>query len=201
MRSISFLAIIALNISVSHAEERAVFSPRRAQTAAAGIPTCLCLTKLDIEEKSCTYEFAPEGLCFQVVGLAQNFTLVPASFGESCAVHYDPHQACSDLTKYPPEVKPISEQADWCMRKWCYVDPCNCDASDAAKSDYFPGELTYSYGTCGDKNTYTATESATNTVGNAECTTPAESASNTRTVGMNLAMSAAMIGVWMIVSA
>merc|ERR1711939_1221099 len=89
----------------------ALLQPRRAQTAAAGLPTCLCLTKLPLEEKSCTYDFAPEGLCFQVVGLAQNFTLVPASFGESCAIHYDPHQACSDLTKYPPEVKTISEQA------------------------------------------------------------------------------------------
>merc|ERR1712118_573192 len=143
--------------------------PRRAQTAAAGLPTCLCLTKLPLEEKSCTYDFAPEGLCFQVVGLAQNFTLVPASFGESCAIHYDPHQACSDLTKYPPEVKPISEQADWCMRKWCYVDPCNCDASDASKS-------------------------ATNTVGNAECTTAAEPASDANSVKMGLGLFLAGMG-------
>ena len=105
-------AIVLELISVGTlAEEGPLLQPRRAQTAAAGLPTCLCLTKLPLEEKSCTYDFAPEGLCFQVVGLAQNFTLVPASFGESCAIHYDPHQACSDLTKYPPEVKPISQQA------------------------------------------------------------------------------------------
>jgi len=188
-------AIVLALISVGTlAEEGPLLQPRRAQTAAAGLPTCLCLTKLPLEEKSCTYDFAPEGLCFQVVGLAQNFTLVPASFGESCAIHYDPHQACSDLTKYPPEVKPISEQADWCMRKWCYVDPCNCDASDASKSDYFPGELTYTYGTCGDKNTYTATESATNTVGNAECTTAAEPASDANSVKMGLGLLLAGMG-------
>merc|ERR1711904_755447 len=93
-----------------------------------------------------------------------------------------------------PEVKPISEQADWCMRKWCYVDPCNCDASDASKSDYFPGELTYTYGTCGDKNTYTATESATNTVGNAECTTAAEPASDANSVKMGLGLLLAGMG-------
>merc|ERR1712146_650733 len=127
--------VLALISMGTLAEEGPLLQPRRAPTAAAGFPTCLCLTKLPLEEKSCTYDFAPEGLCFQVVGLAQNFTLVPASFGESCAIHYDPHQACSDLTKYPPEVKPISLQADYCMRKWCYVDPCNCDASDASKSD------------------------------------------------------------------
>lgn len=49
--------------------------------------------------------------------------------------------------------------------------PCNCDAADATKSDYFPGTLFYSYATCGEKNSYTAVESATNEVGNAACAT------------------------------
>ena len=82
-------AIVLALISVGTlAEEGPLLQPRRAQ-AAAGLPTCLCLTKLPIAEVPCTYDFAPEGLCFQVIGLAQNFTLVPASFGESCIIHYD----------------------------------------------------------------------------------------------------------------
>ena len=187
-------AIVLALISVGTlAEEGALLQPRRAQ-AAAGLPTCLCLTKLPIAEVPCTYDFAPEGLCFQVIGLAQNFTLVPASFGESCIIHYDVYPTCADITKYPPETKPISQQADYCMRKWCYIDPCNCDASDASKSDYFPGELTYSYGTCGDKNTYTAVESATNTVGNAECATVAEDASDANALKMGLGLLLAGIG-------
>merc|ERR1712178_521408 len=79
-------------------------------------------------------------------------------------------------TLRPPEQMPQSQQASWCNEPWCYVDPCNCDASDATKSDYFPGTLFYSTATCGSKNTYTAVESATNTVGNAECATADESA-------------------------
>merc|ERR1711977_505447 len=98
------------------------------------------------------------------------------------------HSACSDLTTVPPEQLPQSMQADWCYAKWCYIDPCNCDASDATKSDYFPGSLFYSYATCGDKNTYTAVESATNTVGNAECATASEDSSDAQSLKMGFGM-------------
>merc|ERR1719498_1438016 len=111
-------------------------------------------------------------MCLTPTGLASNFTDYPANFGEYCGVYVDPgHSACFDITQIPPVEKATSDQADWCPRSWCYVDPCNCDAADATKSDYFPGTLFYSYATCGDKNTYTAMESATNTVGNAACET------------------------------
>jgi len=192
MRTI-LLAVISVG---ALAEERPLLNPRRL-TSAAGLPTCLCLTKLPstVEEKDCTYDFAAGGKCYQTVGLVSNFTLVPGDFGESCKIHADPgHQACSDLTTYPPSEKPTSEQAGWCLQKWCYVDPCNCDASDATKSDYFPGELFYSYGTCGDKNTYTAAESATNTVGNAECASQPEAASDAYSFTMGFGLLLAGVG-------
>jgi len=171
-------AIVLAVISVGAlAEEGPLVNPRRTQViSVAGQPTCLCLTKVpdSVVRVDCTYEFAPTGVCYQTVGLISNFTLVPAGFGESCIIHFDPSPPCVDLTCYPPCEKAASDQADWCLNKWCYVDPCNCDVADATKSDYFPGELFYSYGTCGDKNTYVATYSATNTVGNAECASSGE---------------------------
>jgi len=161
----------------------------------AGLATCLCITTMPdgVPRVACPDvavgdligtvpsdhpAYATDnGKCITAVGLTSNYTDYPSTFGTSCKVWPDPgHQACYDLTLVPPQPKPTSEQADWCLRPWCYVDPCNCDASDATKSDYFPDTLFYSYGTCGEKNTYTALESATNTVGNAECATADESA-------------------------
>jgi hypothetical protein len=158
--------------------------------AATGLATCACLGEAlwatfapsggYTLEKPCSWEWADSaGNCQVPSGLASNFTDYPGDFGETCKVWPDPgHSACYDLTTVPPEAKAISDQADWCLELWCYVDPCNCDASDATKSDYFPGTLFYSYATCGAKNMYTAVESATNTVGNAECATADESSSD-----------------------
>jgi len=152
--------------------------------ASMGLATCKCLgDRLWTEwapqfSKACSWEWAnDEGLCQVPTGLASNFTDYPGDYGETCFAWPEPgHSACSDLTTVPPTTLPISEQADWCYSPWCYVDPCNCDASDATKSDYYPGTLFYSTATCGSKNTYTALESATNTVGNAECATADEQA-------------------------
>jgi hypothetical protein len=145
-----------------------------AQTA-TGLATCLCIGNLpeaDIPDFACSWDWAYKGMCVKPTGLASNFTDYPANFGEYCGVYADPgHSSCYDLTTVPPTAKEVKDQADWCLRAWCYVDPCNCDASDATKSDYFPGTLFYSYATCGEKNTYTAMESATNQVGNAACQT------------------------------
>jgi hypothetical protein len=162
----------------------------------AGLATCQCLgdalwkTFAPGFEFKCSWEWADaDGLCVTPTGLASNFTDYPGDFGESCKVWEDPgHASCYDLTVVPPVAKPISDQADWCLDLWCYIDPCNCDASDATKSDYFPGTLFYSYGTCGDKNTYTATESATNTVGNAECASAQEESDDAQSLKMGLVM-------------
>ena len=47
-----------------------------------------------------------------------------------------------------------------CEKKYCYVDPCNCD-EDAVISNYWPDitlqgrPLLFSYATCGDEDLYT----------------------------------------------
>jgi len=167
-----------------------------AQTSITGLPSCQCLGKLPstVDEVDCTYGWAINGKCYKTVGLVSNFTIYPGDYGETCKAHKEPgHGACFDLVKVPPEEKAMSDQAGWCNQKWCYIDPCNCDAADATKSDYFPGELFYSYGTCGDKNTYTASESATNTVGNAECAS-VEKASDAYSLKMGLGLVLAGLG-------
>jgi len=142
--------------------------------AQGGMPSCACLGALpsSVADFDCTFDWALAGKCVKTVGLSSNFTSYGAGYGESCTIHQEPGaSSCYDLTTTPPTQKPQSNQANWCNQKWCYIDPCNCDAVDATKSDYFPDTLHYSYATCGDKNTYTALESSTNTVGNAECAT------------------------------
>jgi len=156
---------------------------------AAGFPTCLCLTEIPMTKYDCTYDFNVNGKCVSLTGISQNFTYAAGDFGTSCKIWWDPTAACMDITQYPPDWKPLSEQADWCQRPWCYVDPCNCDVADATKSDYFPGEVFYSYATCGEKNTFVGVASATNTVGNAECTSAAaEPASDAHSLNMGFGL-------------
>jgi hypothetical protein len=149
------------------------FKPPPPPRGHMGLPTCSCLGQLPewIEKYKCDYDFAFHGKCvkaFAEESLA--WTEYPADYGETCAIHKEPGQAgCYNVEAMPPVELPAEKQADWCGSEWCYVDPCNCDAADVTQSDYFPGMLQYSYATCGAKNTYTATESKFNTVGNAEC--------------------------------
>lgn len=169
-------------------------------TVSTGKPTCKCLGALPdtIVRKKCTYDHAYAGECVTPSGLTSNFTSYPADFGATCKIHKDPGmQACYDLTKYPPVEKPKSDQATWCFQAWCYVDPCNCDLGDPTKSDFFPGVLHYSYETCGTKNSYTAEESSTNTVGNAECSQVEEKGSDAHSLKMGLGLLLAGMGVMM----
>jgi hypothetical protein len=53
----------------------------------------------------------------------------------------------------------------WCKQAWCFVDPCSCRFPVPPKtSGYLPEAsyqgrpLYYSYGTCGDEDSYTASE-------------------------------------------
>merc|ERR1711904_586178 len=125
---------------------------------ATGLATCPCIgLNLWTEHApgftiDCSWAWGVDGTCVRPTGLISNFTDYPGDYGTSCKIHLEPgHAACADLTLSPPEQMPQSQQASWCNEPWCYIDPRNCDASD------------------GTKNTYTALESATNTVGNAEC--------------------------------
>merc|ERR1719335_1627893 len=108
--------------------------------------------------------------------------MYPADYGMSCKVHKEPGSAsCFNLTASPPVELAKDDQASWCYDKWCYIDPCDCDADDPTKSDYFPGELDFSYKTCGDENAYTAATNATNKVGSAVCEAKAAEKATTAT--------------------
>lgn len=160
-----------------------------AQVSPTGLATCACLSEMpeSTERVDCSYDWAVNGKCFETQGLTSNFTTYPGDYGLSCKVHDEPgHSACTDLTTVPPTIKAPTNQAKWCNDKWCYIDPCNCDASDATKSDYFPGTMFYSYATCGDRNSYTAIESAVNSVGNAECATASEDSDDACSFTMGL---------------
>lgn len=56
-----------------------------------------------------------------------------------------------------------SKPPSWCLRKWCYVDPCSCDLATVPKtSGYLPNAsyqgkpIYFSYATCGANDSYTA---------------------------------------------
>jgi hypothetical protein len=160
------------------------------QDSPTGMSSCACLGALpdSVDDIDCSYDWAFNGKCVKTVGLVSNFTTYAADYGESCKIHLEPgSSSCFDLTTVPPTAKAIVDQANWCNQKWCYIDPCNCDAPDPTNSDYFPDTLHYSYATCGDKNTYTALESSTNTVGNAQCA-EVEKASDAHSLTMGLGL-------------
>jgi len=139
--------------------------------ACMGMATCKCLGALPatVTPMDCTFDWAVGGKCV-AANISGNLTMYPADYGTSCKVHKEPGSAsCFNLTASPPVELAKDDQASWCYDKWCYIDPCDCDAEDPTKSDYFPGELDYSYKTCGDENAYTAATNATNKVGSAVC--------------------------------
>ena len=72
--------------------------------------------------------------------------------GDSCASHdnYLP-PPCGDDTG-----RPLAGAPSWCAKSWCYVDSSTCALATTA-STYFPAaKLTYSYATCGDRDTFSA---------------------------------------------
>lgn len=61
-----------------------------------------------------------------------------------------------------------NDKADWCMKKWCYVDPCSCHAAAPPKTATFFADATFqgrkvfwSYATCGETDTYSTKEHQT----------------------------------------
>jgi hypothetical protein len=52
---------------------------------------------------------------------------------------------------------PETKVASWCLKQWCYVDPCRCTLGDAAQTEFwtlgYPAtskKLAFSYLTCGN---------------------------------------------------
>jgi len=93
----------------------------------------------------------------------------PAELGASCQPwENEIHPSCKiheplvhdfDNSSY------IKDNPNWCLKSWCYVDPCECDLDPPAKtSSYLPDgmyqgkPLYYSYATCGSVDSYTSAE-------------------------------------------
>jgi hypothetical protein len=63
---------------------------------------------------------------------------------------------------------PECPDADWCSKKWCYVDACNCKglkelptpSGYLRDAEYKGHGIFFSYATCGAKDTYTAKDTA-----------------------------------------
>lgn len=87
----------------------------------------------------------------------------PAEVGGTCQAW--------DYQRYPKECEQgtdadyarLGEMPEWCLKQWCYVDACNCHIHDNPKiSKYMPSatfqgkQLYYSYATCGEEDTWTA---------------------------------------------
>lgn len=126
---------------------------------AAGCP-CIGSLPSEIGVVNCTYDWAVDGKCLEKDSR-------PGNYGEQCGAHAEPDDPDCYTTGDSPKPRRFPEF--WCGQKWCYVDPCNCDMSDATKSTYFGIEgLAYSYATCGGSNGYTETKFPDqNMVGNA----------------------------------
>eukprot|EP00747_Dinoflagellata_sp_TGD_P141524 gnl/TRDRNA2_/TRDRNA2_176137_c0_seq8.p1 gnl/TRDRNA2_/TRDRNA2_176137_c0~~gnl/TRDRNA2_/TRDRNA2_176137_c0_seq8.p1 ORF type:complete len:536 (-),score=95.38 gnl/TRDRNA2_/TRDRNA2_176137_c0_seq8:302-1909(-) len=74
----------------------------------------------------------------------------PTSYGAKCGSHMEPgHTDCYNVEA--GKEKHADAKADWCDDAWCYVDPCNCNAPNQYKSNYFEGSVTYTYSACTKK--------------------------------------------------
>jgi hypothetical protein len=82
----------------------------------------------------------------------------PGDYGTYCSGH-DSGLAPDCDSEAPPS---------WCVSKWCYVDPCDCNILPLPKyTSYIAGglvkghEVYYSYATCSSTDTYTAADKIT----------------------------------------
>merc|ERR1711865_1356119 len=97
----------------------------------------------------------------------------PATYGATCQAHIEPgHTACyyvdTETARSAPDENNEEAMASWCMDAWCYINPCNCDATEQYESDYFI-QLFYSYAVCGSDDGYTGVADGSGNVA-ADCT-------------------------------
>merc|ERR1712083_213003 len=129
-----------------------------------------------LERKDCDYAFAQTQKCVNVdPAYGDNgWNLYPADYGSQCQEWPEPAQtACFAYNTTAGDTEPtalLAPTEDWCQKKWCYIDPCKCDAPDKAASSVFAflGEMFYSYAACGSTDLFTA-EYAADNIGSGTC--------------------------------
>jgi len=137
----------------------------------SGMATCRCIGALSstIPREACDHAFAPTGQCVRSdnkYGDIGWWDTYPADYGSQCQYWPEPAQSVcfnnseAQMPKVPQEL--LTPMKTWCKDAWCYVDPCKCDAPDAAASSTFEsyGEMFYSYAACGEIDAYTGAEAA-----------------------------------------
>eukprot|EP00930_Biecheleria_cincta_P003721 TRINITY_DN104648_c0_g1_i1.p1 TRINITY_DN104648_c0_g1~~TRINITY_DN104648_c0_g1_i1.p1 ORF type:complete len:497 (-),score=58.03 TRINITY_DN104648_c0_g1_i1:154-1644(-) len=127
----------------------------------------------------CKDSFAIMGKC-RNASISGTMTNYPPSYGEGCGVHLEPGQsACSNADGTP---KDPGNQSAWCKQPFSWVNPCECSASDLAKSTYFPG-LYYSYSVCGGTDSYTTAAFNNTITTEAVCPSPPPPAATIQSPG------------------
>lgn len=167
---------------------------------ATGVAGCPCITEYPegvTTPYDCDFAYAANGKCVNATpkGLPVPY---PGDYGITCKTYKEPgHPSCWNLTsgtELPTATgrrlnstnttgntdtsdTTSGTKASWCDDPWCYVDPCQCDASDVGQSTYFNDEISFSYSTCGSVDKYTEAET-TLTLGNSKCENEASAASS-----------------------
>lgn len=142
------------------------------ELASDGLPGCRCLGDIpshDAPEYTCDKPWASEGTCVNVdndYGKSGWTTAHSSTYGTMCSAHAEPKQdKCYNSQEEPLA---LADQADWCSKSWCYVDPCHCDQDDVVKSTAFPGRLSYSYKACGSIDDFSVSNTDSKP-GSADC--------------------------------
>lgn len=113
------------------------------KTGEPGSKTCPCIDPWEVGitgrgDKGCEMQRHSDGTCYD------------KSYGAKGCQQYDLLKTKECKTDKPPA---------WCVKRFCYVDPDNCQGVDTSQSQFFPHmfvktgrgrtPLTYSYDTCG----------------------------------------------------
>jgi hypothetical protein len=81
-----------------------------------------------------------------VVQTSEGPSLRSIDYGSSCSAW--------DKDSTPFCDAPSVEPAEHCENQWCYVDPLNCEGVRLHRSYYIPGDVFYSYDTCGSSDKF-----------------------------------------------
>jgi len=119
--------------------------------SATSSPKSVCTPRMANSYPLITCKGGTMGQCREANVSGTMFKNYPANYGEGCGIHAEPgHSDCSNISTGTAK----ASQAAWCNSPFSWVNPCECQSSDMAKSTYFPG-LYYSYSVCGGNDTYT----------------------------------------------